>query len=134
LRWTRPRSSSGLCSIGSEPTGPGDSIKDTARVDVSGRSITISFPAALAGTGPCEADYRVGAVSDQRAAAFTIPTVATPVPPGQACPALAVIRSVVLRLAKPLGARVLVSATDGGAVVVTTGRQPAGRGAERASR
>ena len=39
-----------------------------------------------------------------------------------------------LRLARPLGARVLVSATDGGAVPVTRGRPPAGRGGEPASR
>ena len=42
------------------------------------------------GTGPCEANYRVSAVSTQQAVAFTITRLAAPVPPGQACPALAV--------------------------------------------
>ncbi len=104
------------------PPGPGNSIEDSARADGSGRSITISFPGALAGTGPCEANYRASAVGDLRAVAFTITPIAAPVRSGQACPAIAVTRTVVLHLKRPLGARVLVSATDGGAVAVTPGR------------
>jgi hypothetical protein len=116
------------------PAGPGNSIEDSAKSAASGRSITISFPGAPAGTGPCEANYRASAVGDPRAVAFTITTIATPVGPGQACPALAVTRSVVLHLTRPLRARVLVSATDGGAVAVTTDRSPAGRAGRPASR
>jgi hypothetical protein len=116
------------------PPGPGNSIEDSATADASGKTITISFAGPPAGTGPCEANYRVTAVGNSRAVAFTIATIAAPVPPGLACPALAVSRSVVLQLAAPLGARVLVSAADGGAVVVTTGRSPAGRAVGPASR
>ena len=100
----------------------------------SGRSITVSFTGAHAGTGPCDANYRASAVGDHRAVAFTITAIVTPYPTGVWCTALGYFRTAVIRLARPLGARVLVSATDGGAVVVTSGRAPAGHGGEPAWR
>jgi hypothetical protein len=63
-----------------------------------------------------------------------IAAIAAPVPPGVACNLIGYFRTAVVRLAHPLGARVLVSATDGGAVVVTSGRARAGRGGEPAWR
>jgi hypothetical protein len=87
-----------------EPPGPGLG-EVSATVSRSGTAIKLSFPGAPPGTGPCEANYRVSALSSRHAVAFTITTVAAPVPPGQACPALAVLRTAVLHLERPLGAR-----------------------------
>jgi hypothetical protein len=116
------------------PPGPGNSIEDSARMSSSGRSITVWFIGAHAGTGPCDAHYRASAVGDHRAVAFTITAMVTPHPTGVICAAVGFLRTAVIRLAHPLGARVLVSATDGGAVPVTPGRAPAGRAGEPASR
>jgi hypothetical protein len=102
--------------------GPGNSIEDSATVSASGRTVTLSFIGGPAGREPCDYSYRASAVADSRAVAFTITTIAVSVPPGEACPALGLIRTAVLQLARPLGARVLVSATDGGAVPVTPAR------------
>jgi hypothetical protein len=103
------------------PGGPGNSLEDSAKLSGSGTTITLSFAGRPPGNAPCEANYRAGTVSDSRAVAFTITTPAVPVQSGQVCPALAVIRTVSLHLSHPLGARVLVSAADGGAVPVTSG-------------
>ncbi len=100
------------------PGGTGNSDEDSATVSPSGQTVTISFAGAPAGTGPCEANYRASAITSRQAVAFTITTIAAPVPAGQACPALAVIRTAVLHLAQPLGARVLLSSADGGAIEV----------------
>lgn len=101
------------------PPGSGNSIEGSATVSPSGTTIKLTFSGAPPGSAPCEANYRVSAVSSQQAVAFTITRVVAPVPPGQACPALAVLRTAVLHLDRPLGSRVLISATDGGAVPVT---------------
>ncbi|HKO26518.1 MAG TPA: hypothetical protein VJU80_03605 [Solirubrobacteraceae bacterium] len=103
------------------PPGPGNSIEASAKVSPSGKTITLSFVGGPAGHAPCDDSYRVSAVADRRAVAFTITTIAVPVPPGEACPAIGLIRTAVVHLRRPLGARVLVSASDGGAVPVTTG-------------
>jgi len=116
------------------PPGSGNSILDSARLGASGRSIAIRFVGAPAGTGPCEANYRASAVGDRRAVAFTITAIVTPYPTGVWCAMGGYLRTAVVRLAHPLGARVLVSATDGGAVPVTPGRARAGRAGEPASR
>jgi len=98
--------------------GPGNSIEDSATIDRSGKAITLSFIGAHAGTRPCDANYSARAVADSRAVAFTIRTIAAPTPPNTVCAAVGYTRTAVLRLAKPLGARVLISGTDGGAVAV----------------
>jgi hypothetical protein len=102
------------------PPGPGNSPEDSARVSASGTAITISFIGAHAGTAPCDAGYTASAVADRRAVAFTITTIAAhfPVQSGLVCLAIGYRRTAVLHLRQPLGARVLVSATDGGAVEV----------------
>ncbi|HEY1508758.1 MAG TPA: hypothetical protein VGF93_07160 [Solirubrobacteraceae bacterium] len=100
-------------------TGTGNSIEDSATTDRSGTAITISFIGAAAGSGPCEARYTASAVADDRAVAFTIHTITKSGPPGTICSAVGYFRTAILRLAKPLGARVLISSSDGGAVAVT---------------
>jgi hypothetical protein len=102
--------------------GSGNSIEGSATISPSGTTITLSFVGGPAGNEPCDYSYRVSAVEDRRAVAFKITTIAVPVPPGEACPALGLIRTAVLHLSRPLGARVLISATDGGAVPVTPAR------------
>jgi hypothetical protein len=104
------------------PPGPGNSIEDSATVSPSGKAITISFIGAHAGHAPCDASYTATAVSNRRAVAFTIKGIAVPLPPGGACNLVGYHRTAVLRLPRPLGARVLISATDGGAVEVRPGR------------
>jgi hypothetical protein len=102
-------------------SGPGSTDVSATR-SASGKAITLSFAGGPAGNAPCDERYRASAVADRQAVAFTITTIAVPVPAGQACPALAVVRTAVLHLGRPLGARVLVSASDGGAVPVTSAR------------
>jgi hypothetical protein len=101
------------------PTGTGNSIEDSARADRSGMAITISFIGAHAGSRPCDARYWASAVSSRRAVAFTIRTIPAPAPPKTFCSAVGYTRTAVLHLARPLGARVLISSTDGGAIPVT---------------
>jgi hypothetical protein len=101
------------------PTGTGNSIEDSARADRSGTAITISFVGAPRGNGPCDARYSASAVANRRAVAFTIKTITTPGPPGAICTAVGYARKVVLHLARPLGARVLISSSDGGAIPVS---------------
>jgi len=101
------------------PPGPGNSVELSATASRSGTVLTLSFPGPLPGTGPCAASYRASVLGDRRAVAVTIATTSPAVPSGVACPAIAVTRTAVVRLARPLGSRVLVSATDGGAIPVT---------------
>jgi hypothetical protein len=107
----------GLQELG--PPGTGNSIEDSARVDASGKVITISFIGAHAGSRPCDASYSARAVAGRRAVAFTIRTIPAPAPPNTICAAVGYTRTAVLHLDKPLGARVLISGTDGGAIRVT---------------
>jgi hypothetical protein len=103
-------------------SGPGSSIEDSATGSASGKTITLSFTGGPAGHSPCDYSYRASAVADRRAVAFTITTIAVPALPGEACTAIGLVRTAVLHLSRPLGARVLVSARDGGAVPVTSAR------------
>jgi hypothetical protein len=102
--------------------GPGNSIEDSATISDSGRTITVSFIGGHAGDAPCDDSYRISAVADSRAVAFTLATIPVPVPAGEACSLVGYFRTAVLHLSRPLGARVLVSATDGGAVPVVSAR------------
>jgi hypothetical protein len=115
------------------PPGPGDSAQASAKLAPSGKRIMISFVGAAAGNAPCNASYRASAVSDRRAVAYTITRVPSPALGAQVRTAVGRPRLAVLRLAQPLGARVLVSSRDGGAISVTP-RQPADRAAGPASR
>jgi len=102
--------------------GPGNSIEDSATVSASGKTITLTFVGGPAGDEACDDSYRASAVADRRAVAFTITTIPVPAPAGTACSLVGYARPAVLHLARPLGARVLISATDGGAVPVTPAR------------
>jgi hypothetical protein len=102
--------------------GPGNSVEDSAKISSSRRTITLTFVGGPAGNAPCDYSYRASAVGDSRAVAFAITSIPVPVPAGQACSLAGYSRTAVVHLARPLGARVLVSATDGGAVPVTTVR------------
>jgi hypothetical protein len=104
------------------PPGPSNSIEDSATISGSGRIITVSFVGGHAGNAQCDDSYRISAVADSRAVAFTITTIPVPVPPGEACNLAGYARTAVLHLSRPLGARVLISATDGGAVPVVVAR------------
>jgi hypothetical protein len=99
--------------------GPGSSIEDSATLSASGKKITLTFVGGPAGNEACDERYRATAVADSRAVAFTITTIPVPAPAGTACSLVGYARPAVLHLARPLGARVLISATDGGAVPVT---------------
>ena len=107
----------GLQELG--PPGTGNSIEDSARVHPSGKVITISFTGAHAGSRPCDASYSARAVAGRRAVAFTIRTIPARAPLNTICAAVGYTRTAVLHLDKPLGARVLISGTDGGAIPVT---------------
>jgi hypothetical protein len=101
------------------PTGPGNSIEDSARENRTETAIAISFIGAPPGNGPCDASYSASAVQDRRAVAFTITTHSQLAPPQTVCAAVGYTRTTVLHLPRPLGRRVLISSTDAGAVPVT---------------
>jgi hypothetical protein len=91
-------------------------------VSASGKTITLSFIGGPAGNARCDESYRASAMEDRQAVAFTITTIAVPDPPGEVCPAIGLIRTAALHLSRPLGTRVLISATDAGAVPVAPAR------------
>ena len=101
------------------PTGPGNSIEDSARANRAGTSITISFVGAPPGNGPCDARYLANAVADRRAVAFTITAISPPASPNTICTAIGYLRTVVLHLSTPLGKRALISSSDAGAIPIT---------------
>jgi hypothetical protein len=101
------------------PPGPGNSIEDSATTDRSGTVITIHFVGAPSGHGPCDARYRASAVASRRAVAFTIKTITPPSQSTTICAAVGYARTAVLHLRTPLGARALISSSDGGALPVT---------------
>jgi hypothetical protein len=100
------------------PTGTGNSIEDAATADRTGTAITVSFIGAPSGNKPCDARYTASAVVNRRAVAFTIKTISIPSPPNTFCSAVGYTRKVVLHLGEPLGARVVISSSDGGAIPV----------------
>jgi hypothetical protein len=101
------------------PTGPGNSIEDSARSNRTGTTIRISFIGAASGNRPCDASYSASSVANPRAVAFTIKTHTPPGAPDTVCAAVGYTRQATLHLTRPLGRRVLISAIDGGAVPVT---------------
>ncbi|HSC04010.1 MAG TPA: hypothetical protein VLC49_11845 [Solirubrobacteraceae bacterium] len=102
--------------------GPGNSVEDSATILASDKTVTLRFVGEPAGNAPCDDSYRASAVADRRVVAFTIATIPVPVPAGEACSLVGYARTAVLHLARPPGARVVISATDGGAVPVTPTR------------
>jgi hypothetical protein len=98
---------------------------EQATVAADGQSIAYSFYGSPAGPSPCGAEYAATVVESRTAAVISV-AVVTPNPAGgstatnQACPAYAAKRTVSVRLATPLGARVLLTA-QGTPISVTSG-------------
>ena len=102
-----------------EPSWPGDQTTSIAADD---QTLTYSFTGSPAGPSPCGAEY-AGKVTESRTAAVISVEVVTPNPAGrstpadqgstsadQVCPAVGAQRKVTVRLATPLGSRVLLTA------------------------
>lgn len=97
----------------SAPSGNGG-----ATVSADGMTLTWSFGGAPENAGPCGADYRGLVAESQAAVAVSIQSMSHATP-GQevACPAIAQIRTITVKLATALGGRVVVDET-GSAVTV----------------
>jgi hypothetical protein len=97
----------------------GGSQHTTATISPSGTQVAITFFGAPAGSGPCDQSYTVDVADSHTAVAFTIsaaqPQPTTSVP----CATNLTRRTIVATLARPLGARVLVSGADGNVIPVT---------------
>ncbi|HYM49713.1 MAG TPA: hypothetical protein VET65_03980 [Candidatus Limnocylindrales bacterium] len=108
-RWSPPGSASAATRAG---------FVTGAILSPDGRTLTTTFAGAPAGTGPCDAGYRM--VPAESSAAVVITVLETYVDsPGVACPAIAQLRTISAVLASPLGARVAVDAVSGQAIAVT---------------
>lgn len=97
--------------------------EDGTSIAADDQTLTHSFIASPAGPSPCGAEY-AGKVTESRTAAVISVEVVTPNPAGgstsadQACPAIGAQRTVTLRLATPLGDRVLLTAQGAPIAVV----------------
>lgn len=105
------------------PSVVGAYEEDHAAILGNGRVIRLTFVGGPAGHHPCDISYTTGSLADNHAVAFWI----TPHPvkthgAGVICDAVGYSRTVVLRLAKPLGGRALVDAASGGQVPVSGAR------------
>lgn len=83
-----------------------------------GRTATVSFTGAAAGTGPCTADYEVDQLASKSAVAMRVRVVRTTSPPVGYCTLVGYPRQELIRLSAPLGNRVLVDAHTQDAVTV----------------
>lgn len=102
-----------------DPDGVGNSEDgEQAVISAGGRTLRISFIGGHAGNRPCDDSYSATARQSNRAVAFTIYEHPAPAPPNTACALIGYQRTAVVRLSRPLGARVLVDSTDGGVIPV----------------
>jgi hypothetical protein len=100
-----------------DPNGIGNSEDgEQAVISADDRTLRIFFVGGPAGNRPCDDSYSARVRTSRHAVAFTITEFAAPTPPHLICTAIGYTRSVVVRLTRPLGARVLVNSTDGGAI------------------
>jgi hypothetical protein len=84
-----------------------------------GRTLTVRFVGAPAGTGPCSASYSVTQAASRTAVAVAVTEHGRD---GTAvCADVGYLRQVTVALPAPLGGRVLVDAASGVAITVTTG-------------
>jgi hypothetical protein len=94
-----------------------------ARLSGDGRSLDFSFYGSPAGPSPCGAEYTAD-VAESRTGVVVMPREVRPNPQGSTssrfCTAIAAQRTVTVRLAAPLGQRVLLTAE--GAPIPVTGR------------
>ncbi len=102
-----------------DPDGVGSSEDgEQAAISADGRTLRIFFIGGHAGNQPCDDNYSATVAESNRAVAFTIYEHPPPIPPNLACTLVGYPRTAVVRLHRPLGARVLVNSTDGGAIPV----------------
>ena len=102
-----------------DPDGVGNSEDgEQAVISADGQTLTISFTGGPAGNRPCDDGYSASAAQSARAVAFTIYEHPAPAPPDTVCAGVGYERTAVVRLTRPLGARVLLDSTDGGAIPV----------------
>jgi hypothetical protein len=81
-----------------------------AKMSADGRTLTVSYIGGQPGTGGCAGDQTAAAVETRTAVAVVFTPVPTPPDPsGYACPAIGVIRTTTVTLARPLGPRVLIT-------------------------
>jgi hypothetical protein len=78
--------------------GP-DSSGDSATVSHGGKSLTVSFIGAAAGSQPCDASYSLIATSDENAVAITIVEHPVAAPATTICTAVGYVRSATVSLA-----------------------------------
>ncbi|MGH9090865.1 MAG: hypothetical protein ACRDZR_05730 [Acidimicrobiales bacterium] len=90
----------------------------SATVGGDGRHLVVNFAGAPAGTGPCTASYSLSIKASRRAVAVDVISHAHH-EPGVACSLIGYPRHAAAELAAPLGARVVVDASSGGAASVT---------------
>jgi hypothetical protein len=95
-------------------------IVSDALLGPDGRSLTVEFTGAAAGTGPCTADYTLEVATSATAVAVSVQEHAHNTGSGVACPAIGYPRHVTTVLSVPLGARVVVDASTTSAVAVST--------------
>lgn len=99
-----------------------------AVMSTDGQRLTIFFTGGPAGNQPCDDNYSATAAESDQAVAFTLYEHPAPTPPDPlGCTAVGYLRSIVVRLNRPLGARVLVDSADAGAIPVTPVNEARGR-------
>jgi hypothetical protein len=82
-------------------------------------TIAFRFVGSPPGRGPCEAQYAVDAFESRTAVAVSVRQLPHPPVTGNvACPAVGYLNTVSVRLAAPLGARILVAARSGAPIPV----------------
>jgi hypothetical protein len=99
-------------------TTGGFSRAQTGATIEHGRTLVANFAGAQSGSGPCTASYSLSVKESKEAVAVVV--VAHPHESGAvACTAVGYPRHASARLKAPLGGRVVVDATTGGAMSVT---------------
>jgi hypothetical protein len=91
---------------------------EQAVISADDRTLKIFVIGGHAGNRPCDDSYSATAGDSDRAVAFTIYEHPAPTPPNLGCAGVGYKRTAVVRLNRPLGARVLVDSTDAGAIRV----------------
>jgi hypothetical protein len=83
-----------------------------ASISEDGLTLTFGFAGAPAGTGPCDANYSGVVAESSSAVAVAVQEIPSQPQSGAvACPAIAAFRTVVVKLARPLGGRVALDAS-----------------------
>jgi hypothetical protein len=105
-----------------DPQGVTNSLDgEQAVVSADGKTLRIFFTGGPAGNTPCDDRYTATVRQSAHAVAFTIrvfPVVDQS--KNVACLDVGYTRNVIVRLPRPLGPRVLLDSTDGGAIPVAS--------------